>query len=715
MSPTVAQNNSHRLIAILSLVALLVLGSTGGVIFYALSGLAAKTNQIDNELTAQAARGALRAFEQRVRDINVEFSHPDTLSRPHQGGSLFERRVADLCAGTKLATNFDIFFLVNDRMRNLVGCVDGKRVTQAPTELMGRALAPIIRDVSATVKRHPLRSGFMSTKFGIAAVSVGPAWWSVEPAGNALPHILVVGRRLDAARIKRLGDNLSIHGLTLVSEARAVNPAAAIREPDGRIIGGLGWSPRKPGNTALNQFLPTVYANFMFLTVAFAGMVSAVWIAFRAVQNSNRMTAHAAVHDPLTGLANRAGLVNMLEKLSGGDDQNASIIYIDLDGFKEINDFYGHEMGDRLLKGFAAGLAMLVGEHGLVARVGGDEFVVLMTGRAVEGTARMLASAAVSLSARPLRIGSHNLKVSASVGVASAKLKDITGDELLRRADIAMYDAKRRGGSNIAVYSHDIDAEMKRRLQMAEDIRHGLRAGEFWVACQPIVTAAELKPEAVEVLARWTKADGTTVPPSEFIRVAEEHGLIDQLGGFVLEEACAVAKLHKSLRFNVNISALQMRSLAFLDLVDKTLRRYALAPDQLQIEMTESRVLLDSSILTSVVEGLKQRGIRLILDDFGTGYASIAYLRQFQFDALKLDRSICREVGRSVSAMTMAQGMVLVAKAAGLEVVAEGVETKEQANLLRLAGCTHFQGYLFGPPQSASQAGLARTRLEFAQ
>jgi EAL domain-containing protein (putative c-di-GMP-specific phosphodiesterase class I) len=131
--------------------------------------------------------------------------------------------------------------------------------------------------------------------------------------------------------------------------------------------------------------------------------------------------------------------------------------------------------------------------------------------------------------------------------------------------------------------------------------------------------------------------------------------------------------------------------------------------------MTESRVLLDGSILTSVVEGLKQRGIRLILDDFGTGYASIAYLRQFQFDALKLDRSICREVGRSVNALTMAQGMVLVAKAAGLDVIAEGVETKEQANLLKLAGCTHFQGYLFGPPQSVSQAGLARARLAFAQ
>ncbi|HYM99104.1 MAG TPA: bifunctional diguanylate cyclase/phosphodiesterase, partial [Aestuariivirgaceae bacterium] len=514
------------------------------------------------ELTEQGARSALRALEQHVRDINSEFSRSVNVSTPHRGVSLFERRVADLCTGTGFRANFDMFFLVNDRMRNLVGCVEGKRITQAPTELLGRALAPIIRDVSATLKRNPLRSGFMLTQFGIAAVSVGPAWWSLGEIGNGSPGILIVGKQVDGGTIKRMGKDLSIAGLALVTEPNAVNPAAAIREPDGRIIGGLGWSPRKPGNMALGQFLPTVYANFMFLTVAFAGMVAAVWFAFRAVQDSNRKTAHAAVHDALTGLANRAGLVSMLESLSRSEAYDASIIYIDLDGFKEVNDFYGHEMGDRLLRGFGAGLASLVGELGFVARVGGDEFVVLITGKSVQTHAQKLASAAISLSAQPLRIGPHNLKVAASVGVASSNLKEITGEELLRRADTAMYEAKRRGGGSIAVYCEGIDAEMKRRLQMAEDMRHGLETGEFWVAFQPIVNASDLKAEAIEVLARWTRSDGTTVLPSDFVRVAEEHGLIDDLGKFVLEEACAVAKLHPSLRFSVNVSALQMRSLA---------------------------------------------------------------------------------------------------------------------------------------------------------
>jgi diguanylate cyclase (GGDEF)-like protein len=576
---------------------------------------------------------------------------------------------------------------------------------------MGRALAPIIRDVSATYKRHPQRSGFMLTKFGVAAVSLSPAWWSTGEETGTVPSILVLGKLLEKDTIKRLERDFSISGLRLVRDTNAVNQAAAIREPDGRIIAGLEWSSRAPGEIALSQFLPTVYANFMFLTVAFAGMVAAVWISFRAVQDSNKKTAHAAVHDALTGLANRAALVNRLEDLSGKNAQSAAIIYIDLDGFKEINDFYGHEMGDRLLKGFAAGLSTLVGERALVARVGGDEFVVLVTGEAAEITARALAAAAISLSAEPLRIGAHDLKVAASVGVASADLRDATGEELLRRADIAMYGAKRRGGCSIAVYSQEIDSELKRRLQMADDIRNGLKSGEFWIACQPIVKAADLSPVAVEVLARWTRADGTTVAPGEFIPIAEEHGLIDELGRFVLEEACGVAKRNRSLRFSINISALQMRSLAFLDLIDTMLKQNGISPLQLQIEMTESRFLLDCSILTSVVEGLKARGIRLMLDDFGTGYASIAYLRQFQFDGIKLDKSICHEVGRSVSALTMAQGMVLVAKAAGLNVVAEGVESKEQASLLKLAGCTYFQGYLFGPPQSARQLGLLNAQL----
>ena len=203
-----------------------------------------------------------------------------------------------------------------------------------------------------------------------------------------------------------------------------------------------GWSRRNPGNIALDGFLPTVYTNFMFLTIAFASMVVAVWFAFRTVQDSNRKTAHAAVHDALTGLANRAALVSRLETLAEKEGEEASIIYIDLDGFKEVNDFYGHEMGDRLLRGFAAGLAVLVGEQGLVARVGGDEFVVLMTGKSAQASALALASSAISLSAEPLRIGAHDLRIAASVGVASSNIGDLTGEELLRRADIAMYDAK---------------------------------------------------------------------------------------------------------------------------------------------------------------------------------------------------------------------------------------------------------------------------------
>src|SRR5687768_5370039 len=291
--PAVAKSNSYSLIAILTLVSLLVLGGTGGVIYYALSGLASRTNQIDLELTQQAARAALRAVEQRVRDLNSEFARADALSTPHRGLSLFERRVGDLCAGSRLGVNFDLFLLVSPGLRNLVGCVDGRRVREAPPELMGRALAPIIRDVSATYKRHPQRSGFMLTKFGVAAVSLSPAWWSTGEETGTVPSILVLGKLLEKDTIKRLERDFSISGLRLVRDTNAVNQAAAIREPDGRIIAGLEWSPRAPGEIALSQFLPTVYANFMFLTVAFAGMVAAVWISFRAVQDSNKKTAHA--------------------------------------------------------------------------------------------------------------------------------------------------------------------------------------------------------------------------------------------------------------------------------------------------------------------------------------------------------------------------------------------------------------------------------------
>ena len=710
MDVPVVIRNSRRLSLALILIALLVLGSTGSVIFYALTALAGRTDQIEKELTAGAGRAALRALETRVGDINREFSHGDDIQSPSHGGSLFDWRVGDLCAGTQLGVNFDIAFLVNDAMNNLAGCVDGRRVTIDPTQAMGRALPPIIRDISAPTRRKSVRTGFMQTDFGVAAVAVGSAWWSqAKFAGE--PAIIVVGKRLDENAVKRMSRDFNIPGLRLVTDLSKVDPTAAVREPDGRIIAGLAWTPRSLGDTALNEILPTVLANMLFLAVAFAGMIGAVWWAFQAVHDSNKKSAHAAVHDSLTGLPNRAALIAMLEQLSGQKDQEGSIIFIDLDGFKEVNDFYGHEIGDRLLRGFGAGLATLVGDQGLVARVGGDEFVVLLTGSAVKSSAHQLAAAAISLSAEPLRVGPHSLKIEASVGLASSSFENVTGEELLRRADLAMYDAKRRGGSNIAVYSQDIDAGMKKRMKMAENIRQGLKNREFRVVCQPIVDAGDLKPVAIEILARWKRADGVVVAPEEFIKVAEEHSLIDELGKFLLEEGCAVAGAYRNLRFSLNVSALQMRSMEFLGLIDRTLQRFAIDPARLQIEMTESKILLDGTILRPVIEGLKARGIQLVLDDFGTGYASIAYLRQFRFDGLKLDRSICSEVCKSVNALMMVQGMILVAKAAGLEVVAEGVENKEQANLLKLAGCTHLQGYLFGPPQEAAKGDWARTGL----
>jgi diguanylate cyclase (GGDEF)-like protein len=710
MDVPVVIRNSRRLSLALILIALLVLGSTGSVIFYALTALAGRTDQIEKELTAGAGRAALRALETRVGDINREFSHGDDVQSPSHGGSLFDWRVGDLCAGTQLGVNFDIAFLVDDAMHNLAGCVDGRRITIDPTQAMGRALPPIIRDISAPTRRKSVRTGFMLTDFGVAAVAVGSAWWSqAKFAGQ--PAIIVVGKRLDEKAVKRMSRDFNIPGLRLVTDLSQVDPTAAVREPDGRIIAGLAWTPRSLGDTALNEILPTVLANMLFLAVAFAGMIGAVWWAFQAVHDSNKKSAHAAVHDSLTGLPNRAALIAMLEQLSGQKDQEGAIIFIDLDGFKEVNDFYGHEIGDRLLRGFGAGLATLVGDQGLVARVGGDEFVVLLTGSAVKSSAHQLAAAAISLSAEPLRVGPHSLKIEASVGLASSSFENVTGEELLRRADLAMYEAKRRGGSNIAVYSQDIDAGMKKRMKMAEDIRQGLKNREFRVVCQPIVDAGDLKPVAIEILARWKRADGVVVAPEEFIKVAEEHSLIDELGKYLLEEGCAVAGAYRNLRFSVNVSALQMRSMEFLGLIDRTLQRFGIDPARLQIEMTESKILLDGTILRPVIEGLKARGIQLVLDDFGTGYASIAYLRQFRFDGLKLDRSICSEVCRSVNALMMVQGMILVAKAAGLEVVAEGVENKEQANLLKLAGCTHLQGYLFGPPQEAAQGDWARTSL----
>jgi diguanylate cyclase (GGDEF)-like protein len=423
--------------------------------------------------------------------------------------------------------------------------------------------------------------------------------------------------------------------------------------------------------------------------------------------------SHMARHDALTGLPNRVLFHEQLEqglRRAGSGDQLA-VLCLDLDHFKDINDSLGHPIGDALLKEVGRRLRATVGESDTVARLGGDEFSVVQIGRSEEAAARSLAGRLVEAISAPYEIDGHQIVIGVSIGISLSPQDGSDPDELLKNADLALYRAKADGRGTYRFFETGMDARAQARRLLEMDLRAALQRDEFQPYYQPIRDVASGRVVAFEALLRWNHPQRGLIAPINFIPLAEETGLIVQLGEFMLRSACAdAATWPDDIDVAVNLSPVQFKNPNLIASVTEALTASGLAARRLELEITESVLLQNSEATLTTLHELRAMGVRISLDDFGTGYSSLSYLRSFPFDKIKIDRSFVSELATREDSMAIIRAVTGLGRSLGIVTTAEGVENDAQLELLRREGCTQAQGYLFSKPRPASDVALMLER-----
>lgn len=432
------------------------------------------------------------------------------------------------------------------------------------------------------------------------------------------------------------------------------------------------------------------------------GQIIGLVCSARDITERRRTEAHIhflAYHDSLTGLPNRAQFERDLAGLAGraAEGVPATLVLIDLDRFKHINDTLGHVAGDDLLRQLANRLFQLVGPAGTLARVGGDEFAILLSGPAA-GAAESMCRAIQLQFGRPFRLFDDPAFITASFGIAPWQ-PGSDAFRMLREADIALYEAKARGRSRWEVFAPPMAETVEEKRRIEQDLRRALDVGgELMLEYQPIFAADGRAVAGAEALVRWEHPERGRLAPDIFIGVAEERGLIEKLGEWVLEEACRMLARTTIPWVAVNVSPVELKSRRFVDRVIEQLQQLGIDPARLQLEITEG-VLLDTSEATEAgLTRLRAAGIRLALDDFGTGYSSLNYLRRYNVDKLKIDRSFVGQLGESTDAEVIVRTIIDLARSLNMKVTAEGVATERQRDYLMALGCHELQGYLLSQP-----------------
>ncbi len=478
-----------------------------------------------------------------------------------------------------------------------------------------------------------------------------------------------------------------------------------------------------------DRFSPklSVFAPLVVLTLIFAALIATILARTAVSLDAEIMLWGALVYGVAVALLIRFGLANIgqLEQLGLTDSlsllpnrralhldiqreaspgEETALALIDLDGFKQVNDHYGHFVGDRLIKDCAVLLDEVCGDEARVYRLGGDEFAVFVTGpiagNILEGICRTLLMRLAS----PFHIDDRAIVVGASIGLArKGSGQSISSSELLRQTDVAMYASKRAGKMRCTWFNEEFDRNRDAICEMDDALRDGVTHEEFRVHYQPLVDAHSGRIVAVEALLRWERRDGVVIGPNVFVPIAEESGLINVIGLWVLRQACADATAWDDVKLSVNVSAAQLRNPEFPIELGQVLEETGFPPGRLELEVTETHLVADSVVAGRSLEVIRDFGVRIVLDDFGTGYASIGFLRQFRFEKLKIDRSLVVDAAEDVGSRAMMLASVAVARSLDMDVTAEGVETEAQAALVRSAGCDQIQGWLYYKAMTAEE------------
>ncbi|MBB5711939.1 putative bifunctional diguanylate cyclase/phosphodiesterase [Sphingomonas xinjiangensis] len=480
----------------------------------------------------------------------------------------------------------------------------------------------------------------------------------------------------------------------------------------GQRIGFFTWRPEMPGKAILASMLLKGGGALVALLALLAAMIASIGRLMRrdarsiAVLEKARLELQAkeaqaqylANHDPLTGLPNRAAFSRFVEEaIAGmGEQRLVGVMLIDLDRFKNVNDTLGHLAGDKLIQAVAVRLADRVGDDSVVARLGGDEFAICLPDYRDTAQLAKVADLLLTDLRAPFDLMGSSVRVGGSIGIAVCPAQGVDRTELLRKADIAMYRAKEGGRDAYRFFSPEMDESIASRRVIEDDLRAALHAGDqLFVAYQPKLDSSGARIIGLEALVRWRHPTRGELAPDAFISVAEDCGLINPLGEWVLGEACRVARHWPDLSIAVNVSPIQFGSAGVARSICSIAHAAGVSPQQIELEVTESILVENDDTVRAALEELRSAGFRIALDDFGTGYSSLSYLKKFKVDSIKIDKSFVKRLGHDPEAIAIVQAVIALGHAMALSVTAEGVETEEQGCLLRVAGCNELQGFLF--------------------
>ncbi|NNM72631.1 putative bifunctional diguanylate cyclase/phosphodiesterase [Enterovirga aerilata] len=590
--------------------------------------------------------------------------------------------------------------LTLDRVQKLVAGGLSLRGTTTDLDRDGEPNATV-DPVRQAIEARLLSDG--EAVFAVLSARIGDIRLIASPHANDL---VLAWKRLDGPILNRMGAIHGLKNLKVVPASRAgpsSGDEAVLPLLDGRgeTASYIVWDPERPGDVMRGRLLPLLTIGLGFAALLFGAVALHFHKTTKNLAETDAISKELLGRDPLSGLANRMlfneRLDRELAKVAEGEP-GLAVMFIDLDRFKDVNDAYGHQAGDELIRLVAGRLLNILPERDTLARLGGDEFAIIQTQVASFEEVEALCRRILDLLTRPFAVAHTQVTVGASIGVAVAPDHARDRESLMKLADTALYHAKSEGRNRMSFFQSRMDETLRMRKMVEDDLRRAIKEDQLVLYYQPLFSADGTRIVGLEALVRWPHPERGLISPTEFIAIAEERGLVIPLGEWVLRRACEDGKRWPNLRVAVNVSPIQFRHRGFVESVMRVLEETGFEPSRLELELTEGVVVGDADAAEAAMIDLRALGVHLALDDFGTGYSSLIYLRRFAFDKIKIDRSFLESMEATGESAILVHSIVHLGRALGLIVTAEGVETKEQHRFLQALGCHQLQGYLFSRP-----------------
>lgn len=670
------------------------------ILFFVTIGIAlyqtvAQVNQVEAQRSRVAVSAALNAMVTRLSDYAHDNGYWDDAARAVYGAPVDQEFLETTLGATTAEQLFaDTILVTGPDGRTLAAFRNGRR---SPITLPSETRAAVKRLQSSIGRNNRPAATIVRNGRGLAILALSPIrpmsvrLRSILPSKGVAHLVLLqnIGPE-DSLRISRTLQLRNVRFQAVVGDA----PHVTIRNAEGRAMGFLAWDPPYSGTVALGRAMPVI------IVAALVHLVVAA-VSLGRGYASLRQLGWQVMADSLSRLPNRRALRwDMVRHADKREEVGLAIL--DLDGFKMVNDSFGHETGDQLIRAVAAILKRAAGTEATAFRLGGDEFALFAAGEGAADRIERVARDLLLMLVEPVIVFGRPVQVGASIGIVAVRLGEVSPPETMRRADAAMYVAKRSGKKRIVHYSQELDSQHAASAQLVSELRAAVEARDFKVEYQPMIDCHTGQVTAVETLLRWHHAERGTIAARDFIAAADQAGLTVPIGALVLDQLARDARSWGDVRLAVNLSRGQLRSPGFLPQLEDQLIALDLSPERLEFEMRENLFVENPDFAEEVARELRLMGGRLVLDNFGSGFAAFNTLDRADFAKVKIDTALVSRAATDDRGLVLLQSCVAVAHAHGARAVAQGVETFAQAELMRVVGCDEIQGWTYGRPISAN-------------